>query len=220
MNPRILYEDNHVLAAEKPCNMPSQADDTKDADFLTVLKVYIKEKYHKPGNVYIGLLHRLDRPAGGAMLFARTSKAASRLSGAFREGDIEKVYYAVLQREPPEKSGELAGYMVKDGRSNTSRLARADEAGAKEARLDYETVETKKGLTLVKIRLHTGRSHQIRVQFAAIGCPLYGDVRYGGEKSRQLALWSHSITFRHPVRDENITVISMPPDTEPWNLFF
>lgn len=220
MNPRILYEDNHILAAEKPCNMPSQEDQSKDPDFLSALKGYIKEKYQKPGSVYLGLLHRLDRPAGGAMVFARTSKAAARMSEAFRTGGVEKSYYAVLQSPPPEKKGELIGYMVKDEKTNLSRMAGESEPGAKGARLAYETVDIKDGLTLVRIRLFTGRSHQIRVQFSSAGCPLYGDVRYGNEKQKQLALWSHEIRFKHPVREETITVTSDPPDVYPWNLFF
>ena len=220
MKSKVLFEDNHIIAACKPCNMPSQEDATGDTDILTELKEYIRVKYNKPGNVYLGLLHRLDRPAGGVMVFARTSKAAARLSEAIRKGEVEKTYFAVLQKKPAKDSGELLNYMLKDEKTNISRIAEKTEPGAKEARLYYEVLSQEGSLTLVKIRLFTGRSHQIRVQFSAIGCPLVGDMRYGKGEKQQLALWSHSLSFEHPIQKEKITITSDPPKCYPWNLFF
>ena len=200
--------------------MPSQEDATGDMDILTELKEYIRQKYEKPGNVYLGLLHRLDRPAGGVMVFARTSKAAARLSEAIKKGEVEKTYLAVLQKRPEKDSGDLTGYIIKDEKLNLSRMTDKNEPGAKEARLFYEVLGEKQGLTLAKIRLYTGRSHQIRVQFMSIGCPLFGDMRYGkGEEKQQLALWSQSLSFLHPVKKEKITISSQPPNCYPWNLF-
>lgn len=221
MNIKILYEDNHIIAAVKPFNMPSQEDASKDRDMLSELKDYIRQKYEKKGNAYLGLLHRLDRPAGGVMVFARTSKAAARLSAAMQKGGVQKVYYAVLPKKPPKKEDELTGYMIKDTQSNISRMASADEPGAKQARLKYTVLTEKQGLTLAKIDLYTGRPHQIRVQMKSIGCPLFGDMRYGGgEEKQQLALWAHSLTFEHPVKKESLKLSAEPPNAYPWNLFF
>jgi 23S rRNA pseudouridine1911/1915/1917 synthase len=217
---KVLYEDNHIIAVIKPFNMPSQADATGDMDMLTQLKEYIRVKYEKPGEVYLGLVHRLDRPAGGVMVFARTSKAAARLSEMIRKGEVEKTYLAVLQKKPAEDNGELAGYMIKDEKTNISRMAGEQEPGAKQARLAYEVLSCKDGLTLAKIRLFTGRSHQIRVQMASIGCPLAGDMRYGKGEKQQLALWALSLSFIHPVRRESITIQADPPVAHPWSLFF
>lgn len=221
MNIKILYEDNHIIAAVKPFNMPSQEDASKDRDILSELKDYIRQKYDKKGNVYLGLLHRLDRPAGGVMVFARTSKAAARLSAAIQSGAVQKVYYAVLQKKPPKKEDELLGYMVKDTGNNISCMTDANEPGAKQARLKYTVLMEKQGLTLVKIDLYTGRPHQIRVQMKSIGCPLLGDMRYGsGQEKQQLALWAFSLTFEHPVKKEKFCITAEPPDHYPWNLFF
>ncbi len=216
---KILYEDNHIIAAVKPFNMPSQQDKSNDPDILSLLKEYIKKKYDKKGSVYLGLIHRLDRPAGGVMVFARTSKAASRLSRDIREGKVEKIYFAVLQKRPEKDAGELTGYIVKDREKNISKIADKDEKGAKSAKLGYEVISEKEGLALVKIQLETGRSHQIRVQFKDLGCPLYGDARYGNADKKQLALWSHKIIFKHPVKDEIITIEAAPPKDYPWSLF-
>jgi len=218
---KILYEDNHIIAAVKPFNVPSQEDASKDRDMLSELKSYIKEKYDKKGKVYLGLLHRLDRPAGGVMVFARTSKAAARLSHAIQKGGVQKVYYAVLQKRPPKKEDELLGYMLKDTKSNISRMADANEPGAKLAKLKYSILQENPGLTLVKIDLYTGRPHQIRVQMQSIGCPIFGDMRYGaGDEKHQLALWAYSLSFEHPVKKERLEITAEPPDTYPWNLFF
>mgnify|MGYP000905317594 CR=1 FL=1 len=217
----ILFEDNHILVAEKPPNMLSQGDITGDEDILTLLKNYLKQKYNKPGNVYLGLVHRLDRPVGGVMVFARTSKAASRLSEQIRTGVFSKSYMAVVRGIPEKLSDTLVNFLAKDEKTNTVAVVRTPEEG-KRASLEYEVKGSKDGLSLVRIRLHTGRSHQIRVQLATIGHPLYGDVKYGAELNKpgmQLALWSAEIGFIHPTLKKSEVFESVPPAVYPWNLF-
>lgn len=213
----VLYEDNHVIAVVKPNNIPSQADITKDTDMLTLVREYIAEKYSKPGNVYLGLLHRLDRPAGGVMLFAKTSKAAKRLSEDIRENRFFKKYFAVLTNVPAEKSGVLTDYIVKDCKTNISRIAKKTDEGSKKAVLKYKVLSSTKDKSLVLIDLQTGRPHQIRVQFANLGCPLEGDVKYGA-KEGHLMLWSCFIGFYHPTKKELIKVCSVPKN-KAWNEF-
>ena len=215
----IIYEDNHIIVAEKPRNMPAQADSSGDADMLSAVKEYIKEKYKKPGSVYAGLVHRLDRPTGGLMVFARTSKAASRLSKQIRSGGFEKKYYAVLEGIP-QKSGRLEDFLIKDRDSNTVRVGSEGDPDAKIAILDYTVVKTAGNRTLADITLETGRSHQIRVQFANIGTPLLGDARYGRkDPDCGLALFAYSLSFTHPTTKEKMTFTLMPPDEYPWNIF-
>lgn len=219
---KIIYEDNHLLVVEKPVNIPSQADETNDPDMLAILKEDIKVRYNKPGNVFLGLVHRLDRPVGGAMVFARTSKAASRLSEQVRSRGLKKVYLAVVHGSPAQKSARLEHFLLKDSSSNTVKAVDRSVEGSKEAILDYTVLENTGNLSLVRINLHTGRSHQIRVQFSTIGHPLYGDQKYGSrlnKPGRQLALWSHEISCQHPTRQEKMTFLSSPPDSVPWNLF-
>lgn len=218
----ILHEDNHIIVVLKPQNIPSCEDDSKDADMLTLIKEYIREKYHKTGNVYLGLVHRLDRPTGGVMVFAKSSKAASRLSEQMREGDFEKRYMAVLAGVPKEEQATLRHYMKKNSVNNMVYVCAPTETGAKYAELEYRTLEEKGGLALADVRLHTGRSHQIRVQMNAIGCPVYGDMRYGGEKAKKgyLALWAYYLSFTHPVSKERMVFRVQPPkDLSPWNIF-
>jgi len=215
----VLYLDNHLLAVEKPPNMPAQADASRDLDLLTACKRYVAEKFEKPGDAFLGLVHRLDRPAGGAMVFARTSKAAARLSAAFAGRDLEKIYLAVV-RGAPEGPGALRDFLVKDPSTGMVRVADPGEPGAKEARLAYRPLAFADGLTLVEVSLETGRPHQIRVQFARAGCPLWGDSRYGGgAPGEQLALWSHRLTVPHPTRPERLTFLSNPPRAGAWARF-
>lgn len=215
----VLYEDNHVIAVVKPYNIPVQADESGDPDLLSMVKAYLKQKYNKPGAVFLGLVHRLDRPTGGVMLFARTSKAASRLSLEIREGRMKKEYFAVLQSAPPKKEGILTGYLKKDPRTHSSYLVSPNEPQAKYAELAYRVVGQKSGLTLVKVDLKTGRHHQIRVQFASIGCPLYGDMRYGNSaQKRQLALWCSRLIVKHPTKAENLDISAIPTN-HPFCLF-
>jgi len=212
----VLYEDNHLLAVVKPPNLPVQADSSGDRDLLTILKDYIAEK---PGKAYLGLVHRLDRPVGGAMVFARTSKAASRLSEQFSNHTAEKLYYAVLQGEM-RGARTLENALLQDEKTGMVKEAKPGAAGAKIARLHTEPVSVKNGLTLTQVRLETGRKHQIRVQHALCGLPLWGDARYGGGKSgQQIALWAHSLTVVHPTLKQEMTFRCLPPKEGAWKLF-
>jgi 23S rRNA pseudouridine1911/1915/1917 synthase len=219
---RILYEDNHLLVVEKPVNVPAQGDESGDLDLLTLLKEDLKIRYRKPGNVFLGLVHRLDRPTGGVMVFAKTSKAASRLSEAFRQKHgVEKVYLAAVHGQVPP-SGTLRHHLLKDPRRNIVSAVPASRPGAKEAILHFERLAVWDSLSLVRVQLETGRSHQIRVQFAATGHPLYGDQKYGqklNKPGQQLALWAHKLTVVHPTKKEEMTFASLPPKTEPWVRF-
>lgn len=220
----ILYEDNHLLGIEKPVNVPTQEDASGDPDLLSLLKEDIKERYGKPGNVYLGLVHRLDRPVGGAMIFAKTSKAASRLSDAVRTRRFEKSYVAVVRGIPPQPKGRLTDTLLKDERTNTVSVVPPGTPGAKDAVLDYRVVASSpdEGLSLLQIKLHTGRPHQIRVQLSALGCPLYGDQKYGASVNKpgeQIALWSIYVGVPHPVSKEPIDLISLPPRLYPWDLW-
>lgn len=218
-NIKIIYEDNHLLVVVKPKGIPSQADKTGDRDMLTILKAYIKEKYNKPGEVYLGLVHRLDRMTSGIMVFARTSKAASRLSKNIREGDFKKRYVAVLNGKLAS-NGILENYLVKNEKTNMSRVCDKNTKNAKFASLEYITrgnfERNGKKYTYVDIKLNTGRHHQIRVQFSNIGYPLYGDVKYGKEinkRGQDLALFAYSLTFFHPTKDE-VMQFNVLPDKE------
>ena len=219
----ILYEDNHVLGIEKPVNIPVQEDSSGDPDMLTLLKEDLKERYNKPGNVYLGLVHRLDRPVGGAMIFAKTSKAASRLSESVRSRQFVKIYLAVVHGTPAVRQGRLTHYLLKDERTNTVSVVPKGTPGAKEAILEYNVIGTPTdGMSLIRVELHTGRSHQIRVQFSHTGTPLYGDQKYGSKLNKagqQIALWSSFVGVEHPVSKEYVELISHPPMEYPWSLW-
>lgn len=216
--PEILYEDNHILVAVKPPNMLSQADSTGDADILTELKKYIKIQYNKPGNVYLGLVHRLDRPVGGLMVFARTSKAASRLAAQLKTHEMGREYLCVVRGEV-ENEFTLTDYLIKDEVRNRVVVCSADVRGAQLAILHGRCIERRQGLSLCSIRLETGRSHQIRVQMANIGAPLWGDNRYGnGIPGQQIALWGYKLTIEHPVSHEILSWYSMPFGSV-WSIF-
>jgi len=212
----ILYEDNHIIVVEKKINVPVQEDDSKDKDLLTIIKSYLKEKYHKPGNVYLWLVHRLDRPVGGVMVFAKTSKAASRLSEQMRTHQIEKKYYAVVEGTLKEKDTYI-DKLYKDTKLNKVTV---DNRG-KEAILSYERVKTYKGYSLADITLKTGRSHQIRVQFSSRGTPLYGDQKYNpnSKVGEQIALYSYYLSFYHPTTKEKLIFERMPKDKEIFKEF-
>ena len=218
----ILHEDNHIIVVLKPQNMPCCEDESKDLDLLNAIKQYLKEKYNKPGNVYLGLVHRLDRPTGGVMVFAKSSKAAARLTEQMQNGDFEKKYYTVLVGKPKEEKATLCNYIKKNTVNNMVYICTQTEANAKYAELDYKVLDEKNGLTLTEVRLHTGRSHQIRVQMNNIGCPVYGDMRYGGEKAKKgyLSLWAYYLSFSHPVSKERLVFRVEPPkEVSPWDLF-
>ena len=213
-NLEILYEDNHIIVVVKPFNILSQSDDTKDIDMLTLIKSYLKEKYNKPGNVYLGLVHRLDRPTGGIMVFAKTSKAASRLSEQIRLNLFTKKYLAVVNGYLSEKSGVFEDYIFK--KEDNSSIISKD---GKYAKLEYEVLKEKNDLSLVSILLHTGRHHQIRVQFASRNHPLYGDQRYGKSSKKQLALFAYYLSFNHPVTKEKLEFIKYPDKVGIWKEF-
>ena len=202
----VLYEDNHIIVVVKPINILSQSDNTKDIDMLNIIKNYIKEKYNKPGNVYLGLVHRLDRPTGGVMVFARTSKSASRLSKQIKEGSLKKTYLAVVPNFNLKK-GTFIDYLEKD--KNNNSIIASKEKG-KYAKLNFETITKKNNNALVKIDLLTGRHHQIRVQFSSRGYPLYGDQRYGKMDKKQLALFAYKLEFLHPVTKEKMVFKKEP----------
>ena len=218
----ILYEDNHIIVVMKPQGLPSCGDESGDDNMLEQVRRYVKEKYNKPGNVYIGLIHRLDRPTGGVMVFAKTSKAASRLAEQVRNGDFEKKYLAVLVGTPKEPKGTLVNYLKKNPVNNMVYICTQTTDGAKMASLEYRVLEEKGGYCLADIKLHTGRTHQIRVQMAGFSHPVYGDMRYGGENAKKgnLALWAYSLTFTHPVTKERLRFMLEPPaENVPWKNF-
>ena len=218
----VLHEDNHVIVVLKPQNVPCCEDETKDIDLLTVVKEHIKIKENKPGNVYAGLVHRLDRVTGGVMVFAKSSKAASRLSQQMREGDFEKKYSAVVVGTPHEDRAILRHYVKKNPVNNMVYVCGQTVEGAKFCELEYFVLQKEKGLSLVKVILHTGRTHQIRVQMSAIGCPVYGDMRYGGANADKgnLALWATELAFTHPVSKQRLCFkIEPPKEIIPWKYF-
>ena len=211
----ILYEDNHLLVVEKPVNVPMQEDDSKDLDLLTMAKNYIRVKYDKPGNIYCGLVHRLDRPVGGVVVFAKTSKAASRLQESMQKDTWHKRYEAILQGKLPSEK-ILKDYLFKDEKSNTTKVVSKDKG--KYAELSYQLLQSKDQLHRVSIELKTGRSHQIRVQFASRQCPLWGDQRYNpnAKVGQQIALWAVELSFPHPTTQVILNFKSDPPQAFPW----
>ena len=215
----VLYEDNHLLGVVKPPNLPVQADSSGDDDLLSILKRYIGNKYQKPGAVYLGLVHRLDRPVGGVMVFARTSKAASRLSAAFAAHAQDKRYLAVV-RGALDGPRTLEDALLKDGSTGMVRVVAPDAPGAKPAKLTTTPLAAREGLTLTEVTLYTGRAHQIRVQHAHAGLPLWGDARYGGGKpGQQIALWAAALTLEHPTKHEIMRFTAPPPHSGIWAQF-
>ena len=216
---KVIFEDNHIIVVEKPPNIPSQSDKTGDLDMLTIVKNYIKEKYNKPGNVYLGLVHRLDRPVGGVMIFAKTSKSASRLSNQVREKVFKKEYLAVVDGKFENKRGTLVNYLYKDERNNISKVVSKEKKNAKEAKLDYEVIKYNevKNLALLKINLHTGRHHQIRVQLSNFNHSIFGDQKYGTRgKGKQIALWAYKLTIEHPISKEKMEFEDLPEPIGTW----
>lgn len=217
----ILYEDNHLLVVEKPVNIPVQADESKDQDLLSILKQDIKIRYNKPGNVYLGLVHRLDRPVGGAIVFAKTSKAASRLSDVLRRRALTRKYLTVVRGKPRQNKGRLKHFLLKDYRKNKVHTVSDKHKQGKKAILDYELIKQTDQLSLLSVQLQTGRSHQIRVQLSEEGMPIYGDQKYGqhvNKPGQQIALWSNYLSFKHPTKDDIIEIECPPPNEYPWKL--
>ena len=209
--PHILYEDNHLLVVEKPENLPVQADASGDADLLSLCKAYIKETYHKPGDAYLGLVHRLDRPVGGVMVFAKTSKAAGRLTSQFKDRTAHKRYVAIVDGNAPASS-ECVDWLYKDERTNTTRVVPEGTDGAKKAILRYRTLARQNGTSILDVELLTGRPHQIRVQLSSRGLPILGDMRYNpnAKPGTQIRLWAYTLTVKHPTLGEPMTFWSIP----------
>ncbi len=205
---KVLYEDNHIIVVVKEANIPVQEDESKDLDMLNMIKEYLKIKYNKPGNVYLGLVHRLDRPVGGVMVFARTTKAASRLSEQIRNNAIKKTYVALVHGKVKEHE-RLVNYLIKDEATHTSKVT-TKELG-KEAILEYDFISYKNDMSLISVNLITGRHHQIRVQLSNINHPIYGDQKYGKEaKGIQIHLWAYKLEFNHPITKDHLSFENKP----------
>ena len=219
----ILYEDNHLLIVNKHCGDLVQPDPSGESALEDQIKAFVKRRDAKPGDVFLGVVHRIDRPVSGAVLFAKTSKALTRLNEMIREGRIRKVYWALTERTPDPESGELRHYILRDARTNRSRACDGPKPGAKEARLRYETLGAGTNYTLVEVELLTGRHHQIRAQLSKIGCPIRGDLKYGARRSLPgggISLHSRRVEFEHPVRREPVSVTApAPADDNLWAYF-
>ncbi|MCL2859895.1 MAG: RluA family pseudouridine synthase [Oscillospiraceae bacterium] len=215
----VLFEDNHIIVVEKPVNIPSQADKTNDVDMLSIVKQYIKGKYNKPGEVYCALIHRLDRPVGGVMIFAKTSKAAARLSEQVRNKSFIKKYLVIVDGKMEKESAILEDYLLKNERTNTSKVVPEGTKNAKYASLEYETLQYNQetDLSVLKVKLNTGRHHQIRVQLANIGHSIYGDQKYGKRGAgKQITLWAYELTIIHPISRESMTFTVLPKQEGSW----
>ncbi len=214
-----LYEDNHVIIVSKSAGEIVQGDKTGDTPLSETVKLYIKEKYAKPGAVFLGVVHRLDRPVSGVVVFARTSKALTRLNEMFRVGTVQKTYWALVQNEPREPEGTLTHWLLRNEKQNKSYAYDHERPNAKQAILDYKIIGHTERFTLLEVHLHTGRHHQIRCQLAAMGCPIRGDLKYGAPRSNpdgSISLHARSIRFEHPVSHEEIVVEAPLPDEGPW----
>ncbi len=223
----VLYEDNHIIAVNKTCSEIVQGDKTGDTPLSETVKAYIKEKYNKPGEVFLGVTHRLDRPTSGVVLFARTSKALTRLNDMFKSHEqIKKTYWAIVANTPAEPEGRLENYLIRNEQQNKSYIARVDKDGhplskeAKRAVLTYKTIAQGDRYALLEINLETGRHHQIRCQLAAIGCPIKGDLKYGAKRSNPdggISLHARRIEFIHPVSHEPVAITAPVPDDNLWH---
>lgn len=216
---KVLYEDNHVIIVSKSAGEIVQGDKTGDTPLSETVKVYIKEKYAKPGAVFLGVVHRLDRPVSGVVVFARTSKALTRLNEMFRTGSVQKTYWALVQNKPQEVEATLTHYLVRNEKQNKSYAYNHERPGAKKAVLDYRVIGQSERYYLLEVHLHTGRHHQIRCQLAAIGCPIRGDLKYGAPRSNpdgSISLHARSISFEHPVSHLPIYVEAPAPTEGPW----
>ncbi|MCP5023713.1 MAG: RluA family pseudouridine synthase [bacterium] len=218
--PEVLHVDNHVLALRKPAGLPSVPDSSGDASLLDWGRDWIAREFQKPGNVFLGVVHRLDRPVSGVVVFGRTSKGASRLSDSLRRHDLEKIYWAVVGRAPDPGAGELEQWLLKDAQRNTVRLVPSEQAGAKHARTRYKTLETQGHRTLMELEPHTGRPHQLRVAMASQGSAILGDLRYGAKRplpDRSVALHAAALRIPHPTLDQPLRLVCAPPQTGVWD---
>lgn len=218
----VIYEDNHIIAVNKQAGDLVQGDKTGDETLADDVKAYIKNKYKKPGDVFLGIVHRLDRPVSGVVLFARTSKALTRLNMMFQDKTIKKTYWAIVDKRPDNEEGHLEHYIKKNQEKNKSNLYDRERSGTKKAILNYRLILSFTNYHLLEVDLETGRHHQIRAQLARIGCHIKGDLKYGSKRSNPdagISLHARSITFIHPVKKEPITITATPPDDNLWNEF-
>lgn len=222
MKERILFEDNHLIAVNKLCSEIVQGDKTGDEPLSELVKRYLKEEYSKPGNVYLGIIHRIDRPTSGAVVFAKTDKALSRMNKMLKEGEIRKIYWAVVDKLPPGQEGELVHYLVRNRKQNKSYASTEKKRDGKLARLSYKVLGATDRYYMLEIELHTGRHHQIRAQLAAVGCRIKGDLKYGFPRSNKgggIYLHSRKILFRHPVKKKLVEITAPVPVDPLWNVF-
>jgi len=218
----ILYEDNHLIAVYKKSSDLAQADKTGDEPLENAVKKYIARKYNKPGDVYLGVVHRLDRPVSGILLFARTSKALERLNEIFRTRQVKKVYFAIVKERPPAEEGVLKNFIKKNEAQNKSYVYDSEVKGSKEATLSYKIIGRSERFYLLEIELHTGRHHQIRAQLAKAGCPIKGDLKYGFSRSNEdgsISLFARKLEFIHPVRKEPVSITAHFPEGDIWHHF-
>ncbi|MCD7933566.1 MAG: RNA pseudouridine synthase [Tannerellaceae bacterium] len=216
---KVIYEDNHIIAVNKTCHEIVQGDKTGDAPLSELLKTWLKEKYQKPGNVFVGVTHRLDRPVTGLVIFAKTSKALSRLNEMFRTGTVKKTYWAIVKNRPPAEEGTLEHWLVRNEKQNKSYAYLAEKPNSKKAILHYKLIARSEKYYLLEIDLKTGRHHQIRCQLAKMGCPIKGDLKYGAERSNPdggISLHSRSAEFIHPVSKEPVKIIADVPEDNLW----
>ena len=216
----VIYEDNHLIAVNKTCHEIVQGDKTGDAPLSEMVKAYLKEKYAKPGNVFVGVTHRLDRPVTGVVLFAKTSKALTRMNELFSKGTVGKTYWAIVKNCPPEQEETLTHWLIRNEKQNKSYVSFNEKPNAKKAILHYKIMAHTENYYLLEINLETGRHHQIRAQLAHIGCPVKGDLKYGAKRSNPdggICLHARSVDFIHPVSNETIHIIADPPKDNLWN---
>jgi len=218
----VLYEDNHLIAVNKTCSEIVQGDKTGDTPLSEIIKQWLKEKYNKPGNVFTGVIHRLDRPVTGVVVFAKTGKALERMNELFRQGELTKIYWAIVKSPPPQAEGELIHYLVRNEKQNKSYAFDTEKEGSQKAILTYKIIAKSDNYFLLEIELKTGRHHQIRCQLAKTGCPVKGDLKYGFDRSNKdggISLHSRKISFIHPVSKEPVTIVAPVPDDKIWKYF-
>ena len=219
---QVLYEDNHLLIINKPAGVLVQGDITGDLPLVEMAKAYIGKKYEKPGDVFLGVVHRLDRPVSGVVVFARTSKALERMNALFRNKETQKTYWAIVTTRPTQPEGTLVHWLVKDEKKNKTTAYSHETTNGLRSELNYKVIDNKKGLYLVEVNPITGRSHQIRVQLASMGCPIAGDVKYGSDVSSpdgSIALHARKLSFIHPVKKEPLTILAQLPQNDWWKPF-